>query len=136
MITPSVIRSARKVKAAGFQNSLRIVLEAKAAKIPLSYALASVEKESGRGYNVFGHDAVRNPIKGGAVTKERYLAYKKYRKQGLGMQGVGPLQLTWWETQDQADALGGCWKPKYNLRVGLQMVAALIRAKGVFNGVK
>lgn len=135
MITPSDLKSARKVQKAGFKYPLGIVREAKAAGLPLSYALASLQQESGNGSNVFGHDPVQNPIKGGAVTKFRYLLYKKYRKEGLGMQGVGPMQLTWWATQDHADQLGGCWRPGINMRVGFRMLAALIHSKGVHAGV-
>lgn len=129
------IRLARKLKKAGVHNSLRTIYEARSAKLPLSYALAFLEKESNRGQNLFGNDAVRNPIKGGAVTRSRYLLYKKYRNQGLGMQGVGPMQLTWYEFQDKADALGGCWKPKYNMRIGFRLAADLIRRHGKFAGV-
>jgi hypothetical protein len=136
MITPNDVFMAHKVRKAGFRHALRIVLEAKGAGLPLSYALASIEMESFRGFNVFGHDPVRNPIKGGVVTKSRYLQYKQYRREGLGMQGVGPMQLTWWATQDHADKLGGCWKVKYNLRVGFRMLASLIHHKGVHNGVR
>jgi hypothetical protein len=130
----SDLRLARKLRKAGFQNSLRTIWEARRADLPLSYALAFLEKESGKGHNVFGSDPVRNPIKGGTVTKSRYLAYKAYRKKGLGMQGVGPMQLTWYTYQDQADALGGCWQPKYNMRVGFTHAAGLIKKYGKFKG--
>jgi soluble lytic murein transglycosylase-like protein len=105
----------------------RVVLEARRAKVPVSLLCAFLTQESGF-KNVFGHDAVRNPIKGGPVTKARYLAYKRYRDQGLGMQGVGPGQLTWVGFQDQADKLGGCWKPKHNIRVAAGLIGSLLRA--------
>jgi hypothetical protein len=129
------LRLARKLKAAGFQNSLRTIYEARRADLPLSYALAFLEKESAKGQNVFGHDPVRNPIKGGKVTKSRYLQYKRYRQKGFGMQGVGPMQLTYYTLQDEADHLGGCWKPKYNMRVGFKLAASLIKEHGKYDGV-
>ena len=98
------------------------VVEARRVGLPLSYALAFLEKESsGRdrdgslkiGLNLFGSDPVRNPVKGGFVTQKRYRDYVAGRKRGLGMQGVGPLQLTWWEFQDMADREGGCWHPQH-----------------------
>lgn len=98
-------------------------------RLPLSYCLALVEKESGF-KNVFGHDAVRNPIRGGKVTLVRYRAYKAYRKRGWGMQGVGPCQLTWFEFQDLADAAGGCHKPYPNMAVGFRHLKTLINQLG------
>src|SRR5687767_5704620 len=73
------------------------VTEARRVGLPLSYALAFLEKESsGRdrdgalrfGLNLFGGDPVRNPVKGGFVTQKRYRSYLANRKSGLGMQGV------------------------------------------------
>lgn len=130
------IRNTRKLKRAGFSYPYRIVTEAKRAKLPLSYAMAFLEKESYKGKNVFGNDAVENPIKGGLVTKERYKKYLANRKNGMGMQGVGPMQLTWWELQDKADKLGGCWRVRPNLRVGFAHAKGLINQYGTFDGVK
>ncbi len=103
-------------------------------KLPLSLAYALFQQESGF-RNVFGHDPVRS-IRGGAVTKARYLYYKARRKRGLGMQGVGPGQLTWYATQDRADALGGCWKYGVNVRVALATLKANIRANGYAKGIE
>jgi hypothetical protein len=102
-------------------------------KLPLSYALALVEKESAFA-NVFGHDPVRNPIKGGRVTRARYLAYKAYRRAGYGMQGVGPVQLTWYGFQDEADRIGGCHKPYPSLCVGFSNLRAKINQLGKEKG--
>jgi len=112
------------------------VAEARRAGLPLAVACALLEQESGGGHNVFGHDPVKNPIRGGPVTKERYLEYVRYRKAGLGMQGVGPCQLTWYSYQDRADALGGCWKPEVNMRVGFALIAALIKTNGLRAGLR
>jgi len=46
------------------------------------------------------------------------------------MQGVGPAQLTWYEYQDAADLKGGCWKPKYNIRVAMQVLGSHYRTQG------
>ena len=102
--------------------------------LPLSYALALIEKESG-GKNVYGHDPVRNPApKGGHVTRDNYARYKRDRKAGLGMQGVGHTQLTWYALQDSADALGGCWKPYPNMVVGFSNLKRLCNLHGKQGG--
>lgn len=127
---------ASKAKKHGANFSLRIKIEADRQKLPYSLALALFEKESNF-TNVFGHDPVKPPqIRGGKVTKAKYLRYKKLRKAGYGMQGVGPGQLTWYEYQDRADKLGGAWKTENNIRVTLEVLSKLIKEKGRFNGVK
>lgn len=117
----------------GFQPADGIATHLLAAvattKLPLSYALALVEKESAF-KNVFGHDAVRNPIKGGKVTRTRYIAYVAYRKRGWGCQGVGPCQLTYYSFQDDADRFGGCWRPYPNMVVGFRLLKTLINQHG------
>lgn len=97
--------------------------------LPVSDALALLEKESGFA-NVFGHDDVRNPIKGGRVTRIRYRLYKIWRRAGRGMQGVGYCQLTWYALQDAADKLGGCWRPYPNMAVGFNDLRHLQRVHG------
>lgn len=119
-----------KARSHGAHWALTIIREARRAGLPISLGFALVEQESNF-RNVFGHDPVRNPSpKGGRVTRLRYLRYRRWRRQGLGMQGVGPCQLTWWATQDAADRIGGCWKPECNIRVAFQTLAAQIRAHG------
>lgn len=116
---------ARRAKKAGANYSLRIIWEARRAGIPISAGFALVEQESNF-RNVFGHDPVRSiPVswRGTSVTRDKYLRYKANRKAGLGMQGVGPVQLTWYEFQDRADRLGGCWIPRHNIRVGFEEFA-------------
>ncbi len=132
MLTPRGLRCARIAKAHGMHSPYVAAIEAHRARLPYYLAFALMEQESGDGANIFGHDPT---IFAGAgqVTKDKYLAYKRQRGQRL-MQGVGPVQLTWWATQDQADRLGGCWRPKYNLRVGFSTLAALIRANGLVEG--
>jgi len=124
---------ARRAKKAGANYSLRIIMEARRAGIPLSLAFAIIEQESNF-QNVFGHDPT---IFSGAgeVTKSKYLAYKRRRGHDR-MQGVGPAQLTWWEFQDEADRLGGAWKPKNNIRVAFEHLARLIKEYGPIKGIE
>ena len=105
----------------------------------LAVACAMLEKESGGGRNVYGHDKVRNPIKSPSgrlleVTQENYEQYKRHRNAGLGAQGVGPTQLTFPPLQDRADELGGCWNPEANLRVGFTHLRDLVRRNGIALG--
>lgn len=134
---------ARQLRRFGVKYPKMTVAEARRAKLPISYALAFLEKESSGkdhdgsakiGLNLFGHDAVPNPVKGGFVTKARYREYLRHRKAGRGMQGVGPCQLTWWEFQDMADREGGCWKPDANMRVGFAVAKRLIAQHGKLGG--
>lgn len=97
------------------------------AHIPLYVGCAFLQQEGGR--NVFGHDPTVF-AGAGEVTRSKYLAYKEVRERTGAMQGVGPMQLTWSTYQDQADRLGGAWKPYPNMLVGFRRVAALHRATG------
>ena len=67
-----------------------------------------------------------------------YTEYKRRRgpKGKGGMQGVGPMQLTWYSIQDDADTIGGCWHPRANMQAGFQRAADLIRRKGMNLGIK
>jgi murein DD-endopeptidase MepM/ murein hydrolase activator NlpD len=107
--------------------------------LPASLVLAVIEVETGF-RNVFGHDAVRNPVRSPAgglkeVTEAEYKRYLQFRAQGLGNQGVGPMQLTSPGLQDRADALGGCWKVGPNIRVGCELLAGNIQRLGLRAGV-
>jgi hypothetical protein len=128
----------------GLKYPRTTVEEARRVGLPLSYALAFLQKESsgrdaGRpafGLNLFGGDGVANPVKGGLVTPARYAVYLRNRKRGMGMQGVGPCQLTWYALQDMADQMGGCHKPRFNMRVGFAQAKALIRDFGKHGGAR
>jgi hypothetical protein len=115
---------------------------AKKAGLGLALACALLDQESGGGRNVYGHDAVDGKIifhgQTGTVkvTRKNYREYKRFR-DATGevppfgrMQGVGPMQLTWFAFQDEADDLGGCWRPAINMRVGFQIVKRNIEASG------
>jgi hypothetical protein len=115
----------------GIKLPVRAWREARRAGIEFAALCAFLEKESSGGENVFGHDD--SVFSGaGTVTKDKYAAYKQERDALLPdgprrMQGVGPMQLTWWEFQDRADELGGCWKPGVNVRAGCEVIAGLRR---------
>lgn len=129
-------RYASIAKRYGMQNSLRALWEARDAGVSPALAMAILEQESS-GHNVFGHDPTI--FKGaGEVTKAKYLRYREMRRDSGNrmMQGVGPMQLTWWAFQDGADRMGGTWVPKYNLRYGYRRLAALITEHGLWAGVQ
>jgi len=130
------VELAQVAKRHGAHYSLRIVLEARRARIPVSLGFALVEQESGF-TNVFGHDPTIY-AGAGTVTKSRYLAYRRRRRASGNklMQGVGPCQLTWWEYQDAADRLGGCWIARYNIRLAFAHLAAQIEQHGLRAGIR
>ncbi len=117
---------AARARKHGAKKALRIRKEAKRAGIPVSLGFALCQKESNF-TNVFGHDPT---IFAGAgkVTKAKYLAYKRERGSGGrgGMQGVGFTQLTWYSYQDAADKIGGCWRPRYQIRVAFEHLKELL----------
>jgi hypothetical protein len=135
------LQLARRANSHGARYSLRIILEARRAGIPISLGFALVATESAF-KNVWGHDAAPNggtsDLGGRPVTKAAYLAYKKRRgPTGRGgMQGVGPCQLTWYQKQSRADSLGGCWIAKHNITVAFHDLAALIAQHGERAGIK
>jgi hypothetical protein len=115
---------AHRIRAHGGRWSLRVVLEARRVDLPISLACALIEHESGWA-NVFGHDPTIF-VGAGTVTKTKYLTYRAARGT-TKCQGVGPCQLTYWGFQDKADRYGGCWKPRYNIRVAFEVLAANIQ---------
>lgn len=121
----------------GVKYPATLVAEARRVGLHIALAVALVRRESSGGMNVFGHDptsSIPESWMGGPVTASRYRYYKA-RRNGYGMQGVGPCQLTWWETQDEADAAGGCWKPWINMRVGFLVLKRNIQVNGVWGGL-
>jgi hypothetical protein len=134
MASPRLIE---RLRAEGVLRPQAVVEEAKRAGLRLPLACALLEKESGGGRNVFGHDPTIF-VGAGEVTRAKYREYKK-RRVGSGntqMQGVGPCQLTWWEFQDTADREGGCWRPEVNMRVGFRHLVALINQHGEADGAR
>jgi soluble lytic murein transglycosylase-like protein len=121
----------------GIVNPLIAYQEARRAGLEFAVLCAVLEQETAGGHNVFGHDPT---IFSGAgtVTEAKYKAYKKQRgPTGRGgMQGVGPMQLTWYSYQDKADAYGGSWKPRYNIRVGAEILRNYIRRQGLWHALQ
>jgi hypothetical protein len=113
------------------------LVTAKRAELDVPTAAALLLMETAGGRMIYGHDAVANRApKGGEVTKANYLGvYLPDRKRGLGMQGVGDTQLTWFAYQDEADKLGGCWRQGVNRYVGFKLMVELIRTNGRATGV-
>jgi len=132
-------RFVNRARRAGIKIPLIAYQEAERAGLEFAVLCAVLEQETGGGRNVFGHDPTIF-VGAGQVTKAKYLAYKAARKTTGKMQGVGPMQLTWWAFQDAADKLGGCWNPRFNVRVGAQILArridtiGLTRALWQYNG--
>src|SRR5687767_15700043 len=122
-----ISRLIERLRAEGVLRPQAVVEEAKRAGLRLPLACALLEKESGKGRNVFGHDPTIF-VGAGEVTRAKYREYKKRRvaSGNRQMQGVGPCQLTWWEFQDAADREGGCWRPEVNMRVAFRHLVALI----------
>jgi hypothetical protein len=119
------LRLARRAKRHGAHWPFVIIRNCRRLGVPISAGFALIEKESSF-RNVFGHDPTGSiPVswRGTKVTKSKYLHYKRNRQRGAGMQGVGPAQLTWYAFQDSADRLGGCWKARHSIRVGLGVFA-------------
>ncbi len=125
------------MRAHGILNADIAYAEARRAGLPLNLACALLDQESGGGRNVFGSDPTIF-IGAGQVTRLKYLAYKARRRASGNrlMQGVGPCQLTWFSTQDEADTAGGCWIPRFNMRVGFRHLAWNIRRYGLYAGVR
>lgn len=113
------IRAARE---AGLINA-HIAWEQSRGLIPYWAACAFLMQESG-GRNVWGSDATWM-VGYGDVTECAYQVYREHRAR-FGMQGVGPMQLTWWVFQDRATARGGCWMTSINMRVGFEVVRQLL----------
>jgi peptidoglycan hydrolase-like protein with peptidoglycan-binding domain len=126
-----------RLRAGGILAPRMVIEEAKRAGLRLDYACAMLQKESNGGQNVFGHDKTIF-IGAGQVTKAKYLDYKRKRVASGNklMQGIGPAQLTYWSLQDRADAQGGCWKPRINMRVGFKHLADHINRYGESDGAR
>src|SRR5918992_78571 len=134
MASPRLIE---RLRAEGVLRPQAVVEEAKRAGLRLPPARALLEKESGGGRNVFGHDPTIF-VGAGEVTRAKYAEYKRRRVASGNrmMQGVGPCQLTWWEFQDTADREGGCWRPDINMRVGFRHLVALMNQHGEADGAR
>lgn len=105
---------------------------------PLSLAAALINHESGF-RKVWGHDPPPNGgQQGGTVTRSSYLAYKRRRgPTGRGgMQGCAESQLTYFSFQDEADRLGGCYRARPNVLVGVAHAWTLVKRYGWHAGLR
>lgn len=126
---------AARAKRAGASHSLRIVWEARRARIPVSLAFALVEQESAF-RNIFGHDAGALPaLKGKRVTKKRVGLLLASLGNGFASNGVGLTQLTSPEYIRRADRIGGAHIPKFQLRVGFGLVCDRTERFGLRDGL-
>jgi hypothetical protein len=124
----------------------RCIVACEATGLPLALGGSILMQESGGGRNVWGHDPTifiggfdkkNNVNHGPNVDEAGYKAYLAQRgpKGAGGMQGVGPVQLTYYSFQDEADALGGCWDALNNMKVGFGHLAASIKRNGMRAGI-
>ncbi len=147
-----LIRKLQRVSVSGTKivNPRLTVIVASRTHMPITLGCALLTQESCGGYNVWGADPTifirgydakhkrywgrRLPCNSSRqVTKDGYLAYKRQRgPTGRGgMQGVGPMQLTYYTFQDKADARGGAWRPLPNMIVGFQAIVGDMRKSGL-----
>jgi hypothetical protein len=125
---------ARKLHDLGIVHPNWTITLARGHHLDIALVASVLIQESGGGHNVFGHDPFLKPtrylnwLKGRKVTPFRYRRYRAARVKGHGMQGVGPLQLTWYSIQDKADRAGGAHKPYINMDVGLGLLTGQIQA--------
>lgn len=116
---------ALRAKRHGARHVVKTIEEARAAGIPLSWAFALVEQESGF-RNVFGHDR-GSILHGQHVTAARVRRLLHHIDRGGISNGVGLTQLTWPPLLREADRNGGAHKPRVQLRYGLRHLAETAR---------
>lgn len=103
-------------------NAETLVSAAKAVGIDLAIAAAFVERES-HGRNVFGSDPGGAFSGGGVVTEAKYKQFTALVAAGHTSNGVGPLQLTYFEYFPQAERQGlKLWVPYDNMVFGLRLI--------------
>jgi hypothetical protein len=127
---------ARKLRADGVKNALRIVIECRHRHdgvIPVALGVALQEQES-EGRNIFGADD-RAPFAHEPVTKDRVMQLVAHVHAGGVSNGVGPLQLTFIGFIEEANRDGGAWKPAVNIATGLGIVAGHVKQHGVRDGL-
>jgi hypothetical protein len=130
------MRTTRTLRKHRVKRPRMVRREAKKAGLPLSYALAMLENETGIPQrNVFGCDwgsAQGPPYCHQKVTRARVKALRASGKAN----GVGWTQLTFPPFVAEADKLGGAHKPRYQMRVGFRILRDNIRRLGPWAGAK
>lgn len=132
-MTPKDLALIYRMRRLGMRMPVRTLQAARATGLSIPLACSVLMQETGGGINEFGHDPTV-AIGWGTVTKAKYEAYKRLRDNpthGAHCQGVNVTQLTAVEFQDEADRLGGCWKPLVAMRVGFGDLAKNIRRDGL-----
>ena len=141
-LSPADELRAKVLSKHGILMPKRCIIACEETGLPVALGGSILMQESGGGRNVWGHDPTifvggfdkKNNVNYGPEVNEKgykaYLAQRGAKGEG-GMQGVGPVQLTFYSFQDEADALGGCWMPLNNMRVGFGHLAASIRRAGM-----
>ena len=132
---------ARRVKRAGVrQYALRIALEARRAKLPVSLAYAVIHQETGGTFrNEFGHDrgalfsdnrAEGRQLQWVPVTHARVQQLLHSINMGRVSNGVGLPQLTFPPFIHKAELRGGAHVVKHQLSVAFEDLSALIAHYG------
>lgn len=133
MTTPRDLVLARRAKRAGARPALRIIMEARRAKLPLYLAFGIVHQES-EFKNVIGHDKGQ-PFAGQPVTRARVVALIDRMQHGGKGNGIGLTQLTSLPWVMAAERLGGAHIEKNQLRATFEGMSDLVRAHGVRGGL-
>jgi hypothetical protein len=113
-----------------------VIEEAKRAGLPLRYALAMLQKETGiPQHNIFGGDygpayKGRPPFYHDNVTEKRVKALLNQPKNN----GVGWTQLTFRPFVVEAEKLGGAHRPRFQMRVGFKVLEGLMDQFGPQQG--
>jgi hypothetical protein len=105
--------------------------EAEAAGFSAALGAALVEQESGF-QNIFGCDW-------GSGVAFCHLPVTEARVKALidagKPNGIGPTQLTSFVYVKKANAIGGAWDPKCNIRIGFQTLGDFINRHGLRTGI-
>jgi hypothetical protein len=115
-------------------NPRVVVDEAKRARLPLRFALAMLEKETGIPQrNIFGCDhGEGKALCHENVTEARV---KALQRSGLA-NGVGWTQLTFPPLVVEAQKAGGAHKPRFQMRVGFRLLKSHMDQLGVQQGFR
>jgi hypothetical protein len=131
------VRMANRLRRQDVRSPYMVLAECDRAGLPRAIGLAMLERETGMPQrNIFGCDwgpqGGSPPYCGDAVTRDRVNAMQASGKPN----GVGWTQLTWPAFVQRAEDMGGAHLPKYQMRVGFGVLAALIDTHGLLAGVK
>lgn len=132
MYKPRDLLLARRANRAGAKSSLRIILEARNAGLPISLGFGVLKQETNF-QNIFGHDAGArfSDQRHVVVTNERVKLLLSDVAKGKPSNGVGLPQLTYPPFIKRAAAMpGGAASVKNQLRVAFGDLAHLVHVHG------